>query len=134
MRNLSIAVAAVAAVAVASVVVSDLSHKRKIAETVDRVYLNIGEHPDGSALSLLETAEHDVGANIKAIKLLPKSACENARSKIHSQLFSVQTARDEITVLGTDETGKRLSEDTRSRYAEKVPEFKSKLSYIRRSL
>lgn len=129
-----VALAAVAAVSAVVVIASDIHQKRAAAAVVDRVWLDITGGSDVVSRGLLQDAENELHKRAKRILLFPSAPVKNAASEIHSQLFRLDMLRDELRVLGDDEVGQRLAKKSTERYASEIPEFKDKLSYIRRTL
>ena len=142
--NAKIIVAAVAAVAVAGLIGSDLSHQRGAAAIVDRLYLSLSDRIDAASKGMLEDAEKEISRHSGRMVVLPKSAVRNAAREIHRQLFMLNMKKEHIDRLLSEMTeddastvnrvNKTVIDRETASYARDIPEFKSKLSYIRRAL
>lgn len=112
----------------------DLSRVRKAKDVVDHVYLGVATLPSESQSNLLAQAEHDLSDITDKLWLLPKGSIKSAEFEIHGQLFIIGMTLENISILGKDKIGEKLAGEECDKYAQKIPEFKRKLEYIRRTL
>ena len=120
--------------AASAILALDLSRVRKAKEVIDHVYLRVETQPSESQSNFLAKADHELTAITSKIWILPKGPIKSAESEISLQLFTLGLTLETLSVFGADQIGEKLAGEACDKYAQKIPEFKRRLEYIRRTL